>query len=281
MPRAPISRLAQAIIIAVLLPLGVAPAAANVIPLYDGSLNSLPTAQGWLSYQPALGSPVQQIVSGEGLRLNTGVNGSPPPLLGAVGYTSHDSVPPLSTHLFNAAWPVLDTGLGVTLSFVLRIYDEDHENTDRAGFSVILLGADHLGIELGFWEDSIWAQSGPDFTRDESAVFNTVTRAVLYGLTILGDAYRLSADGVEILRGPTRDYSPATPTPDPYGVPNFVFLGDNTGSAAADFFLGDITLTIPEPPVPALLVAALLLAPRAGWRRAPRIDPASAPIPGN
>lgn len=271
------------ILAGLLLPFGLAPAAATVIPLYDGSLNSLPTAQGWLSYQPALGSPVQQIVSGEGLRLNTGVNGATPPLLGAVGYTSHDSVPPLSTHLFNAAWPVLDTGLGVTLSFVLRVYDEDHASTDRAGFSVILLGADHLGIELGFWEDSIWAQSGPAFTRAESAAFITSTRSVLYALTIRGLDYWLTADGAAVLSAKTRDYSPANLglKPDPYGVPSFVFLGDNTGSAAADFFLGDITLTIPEPPVPALLAAALLLARRAGRRRAPRIDPASAPIPGN
>ena len=266
MPRALKPRGRGAAVLAVLtgpaLALALLPAAATEIKLYDGTLGTLPPAQGWLTYQPVLFSPTPTVVSGQGLRLNTGVNGAPPPWLGAVGFTSHLAVPPLATAVFNPAWPVLDSGIGVTLSFELQVFDEDHTDTNRAGFSAILLGADHQGIELGFWEDSIWAQSGPSFTHGESVTFNTRDQAVLYGLTILGSNYWLSADGVDILSGAVRDYSPATPTPDPYGVANFVFLGDDTGSAAADFFLGDIGLRIPTPPVYALLAAALPLVRR-------------------
>lgn len=267
MPSAPLPCVRAAALAGLMLSLALPPAAATVIQIYDGAQGTLPQAQGWLSYQPALFSPTPTPVAGQGLRLNTGVNSAPGPLLGAVGFTSHDRVPPLGTQVFNPAWPVLDTGLGVTLSFELQVYDEDHRNDNRAGFSAILLGADHLGIELGFWEDAIWAQGGPDFIRAESRAIDT-TRRALYALTVRGLDYWLTADGAAILTGATRDYSPATPTVDPYGVPSFVFLGDNTSSAEADFFLGDIVLRIPEPPVYALLVGALLLRRRRAGRKA-------------
>lgn len=228
-------------------------AGASEIRVYDGSLGTLPQTQGWLSYQPFLGSPAA-IAGDGGVRLNTGVGGSAPPIGGAVGYTSHFPLPPFATRAVNPDWPVLDSGLGFSVSFVLRIFDEEHASgANRAGFSVVLLDQAHLGIELGFWEDSIWAQDGPGFVRGEAARFDTTALPVLYELTIRGLDYWLSADGTTLLSGTTRDYSPATPFPDPYGVPSYLFLGDDTGSAAADFFLGDIRLRVPESPVWALL----------------------------
>jgi hypothetical protein len=128
------------------------------------------------------------------------------------------------------------------LSFELEIRDEDHASQDRAGFSVILLGEDLLGIELGFWEDRIWAQSGPTFQQAEGVDFTTNGGENLYELWIQGLEYALLANGSEILSGATRDYSSASPTVDPYDTPNMLFLGDDTGSASADFTLGRITL---------------------------------------
>ena len=92
----------------------------------------------------------------------------------------------------------------------LAIADESHASSNRAGFSVILLGDDKKGIELGFWTDRIWAQSGPDFVQAEGAAYNTAS-TVLYDLSIRGLNYVLSANGNPILTGLTRDYTSAAP----------------------------------------------------------------------
>jgi hypothetical protein len=237
-------------------------AEASTITLYDGNLGNLPQDQGWLDYQPyfppVIVPNLPAPVAG-GLTLDTqGTAG------GAAGFTSHRSVPPLATVALNPSWPLLelDPAEGFRLSFELQIFDENHTSPDRAGFSAILLGQDNLGIELGFWANGIWAQSGPAFNRAEGASF-TATDRVLYDLTVLGMGYWLRVDGLDILSGAIRDYSPASPTPDPYGIGSFVFLGDNTGSADARFFLGTVTLTnglqVPSPPGWALLVGGLAL----------------------
>ncbi|NJR49356.1 MAG: hypothetical protein HC780_07050 [Leptolyngbyaceae cyanobacterium CSU_1_3] len=54
---------------------------------------------------------------------------------------------------------------GYTLGFNVQLLSEDHSSNDRAGFSVIALGSDKRGIELGLWTNStqktgsIWAQT--------------------------------------------------------------------------------------------------------------------------
>ena len=76
-------------------------------------------------------------------------------------------------HSTQAGWsqvlgPGLDRAKGFALLFSAQLDAETHKNTNRAGFSVILLADDKQGIELGFWTDTIFAQSdAPLFTRAE------------------------------------------------------------------------------------------------------------------
>lgn len=146
----------------------------------------------------------------------------------------------------------MDRAAGFSLLFELQVNSESHASNDRAGFSVILLSEDSFGIELGFWTNEIWAQSGPTFTHAEGASYDTTAAERLYELQILGSDYRLLADGTQILTGALRDYASFGV---PYNLPRFVFLGDNTSSAGADVVLGDVTLLtdVPEPAGPALL----------------------------
>jgi hypothetical protein len=140
----------------------------------------------------------------------------------------------------------LDRGIGFRLVFNLRIAEERHVSPNRAGFSLIVLASDLKGVELAFWEDQVWAQSDrPLFTRGEgSRPFNTWAGLVSYTLAIDGDTYTLSADGKPILSGPLKDYSSfRTPPFDfVYRQPNFIFFGDNTGSAAARIAIASIRL---------------------------------------
>src|SRR5262249_6811999 len=123
---------------------------------------------------------------------------------------------------------------------------------DRAGFSVIALSSDTRGIELGFWEDQIWAQEagaaeppeGALFTHAESAPFDTASHLTDYTLTIRGDDYELSSAGVAILHGRLRDYTTFEGPVNPYRTPNFIFLGDDTGSARALIRLAYVALTL-------------------------------------
>lgn len=56
-----------------------------------------------------------------------------------------------------------------------RLAQETHNRPERAGFSVILLGADRRGIELGFWRDQVFAQADqPLFTRGENVPASSI-----------------------------------------------------------------------------------------------------------
>ena len=57
------------------------------------------------------------------------------------------------------------------------------------------------------------------------------------------DRYELSSDGVSILRGRLRDYTAFEGPVNPYRTPNFIFLGDDTGSARAVIRLMYVALT--------------------------------------
>ncbi len=140
----------------------------------------------------------------------------------------------------------LDRGAGIALTFDMALLAERHNSPHRAGFSVILLGADKRGIELGFWPRRIWAQQGGKaprlFTAAEGAPADT--RAPRrYRLRINGDAYSLSADNKTVLRGAVRDYTAFDRFPDVYETPNFVFLGDNSASAGARVALSYVALS--------------------------------------
>jgi hypothetical protein len=191
------------------------------IQLYDSALGTAPDAQGWLSYG-AFPPGVYYASNSMGTTLDTtGSNGI------SAGFTNYDAL--LSAPL-NPAFPTLDRTAGFAVAIDLRIAAEAHSSLHRAGFSLLVLASDKKGIEIGFWADRVWAQSGPDFTHAEEALLDTTAAPRLYELRILGDGYALHADGALVLSGPLRDYSS-------FGVPydraNFLFFGDNTTSANA------------------------------------------------
>ncbi len=207
----------------------------NLVTLYSGT--GLPTSEPWLAFG-ANGLNFSQSAQAGGVLLTSSQNES-------VGYGNRN----LLGLLRNPAFPALDRSSGYELAFGLTVNSESHISNDRAGFSLTLLGSDSMGIELGFWQDQIWAQSGPNFQRAEFASINTgVNRN--YRLRILNDGYTLFADGNAILSNTLRNYAPSGTFP--YNLPNMLFLGDNTSRAAASVLIGQITLqtnlvAVPEP----------------------------------
>ncbi len=140
--------------------------------------------------------------------------------------------------------PDMDRATGFQVSFVLQVLADEHASTNRAGFSVIALAADLWGIELGFWTNAVWAQSGPDFQRAEEAAWDTAAAARRYDLVIAGGRYALHVEGRRRLEGPLRQYAAFGA---PYATPRFVFLGDNTSSASALLVLGRLAVwTLPR-----------------------------------
>ena len=157
------------------------------------------------------------------------------------------------------------TGDGYTLRFFAQVIAENHSlSSNRAGFSVIVLSDDMQGIELGFWDDSIWAQDDTPtaFIRDESTSFDTTSSLVQYDLAIQNTGYTLYANGAPQLSGLLRNYAAYVPNDlahHVYHQPDFVFLGDNTSSASAELLLGDVVVldaAVPEPATMLLLGAA-------------------------
>jgi hypothetical protein len=216
------------------------PASAPVV-LYDGALGGTPDTQGML-YQtfPIPASATQSFAN---------------------GMTTLDTTPQQSDQAGYFAKanlvPSLDRTIGYVLSFNVQVVSEAHTGSDRngdgvddrAGFSVILLSSDKKGIELGFWQNEIWAQADGAvppgstlFTHAEGAAFDTTSRLIAYRLTILGNMYMLSADNAVILSGNVRDYTAFIGPIDPYETPNLIFLGDDTNSAKARINLSFVSV---------------------------------------
>lgn len=224
----------------------VSPAHGELVTLYSGS--GLPSAEPWLVYGfDSITGASQTSVAG-GVRL---VTDEP----ARAGYSNYTVIP--TTALKNPAFPSLQRTNGFELSFSLALTAESHTSSDRAGFSVILLGSDAKGIELGFWQNEIWAQNA-GFIHGESIAFNTVpTRE--YKLRILNDNYTLSQGATQLLTGNLRSYGGTQP----YSLSNYIFLGDNTTSAQASALIGAIKLesnlaAVPEPSTCILLGSAAL-----------------------
>ncbi len=229
----------KSIFIALLLAM---PAFSTNIVLYDDTAGTLPGAQGSLVFGSNAGfvggSATQNLVAA-GTRLVTDTNASPGNA--SAGYSN--TLPILNT-LVNAGFPTLDRTSGYSLFFEVQVNSEAHQNNNRGGFSVILLSQDLLGIELGFWTNEIWAQSGSAFTHAEGVAYNTAAAEVPYELRVFGTNYALFASGSQILSGALRSYGASTP----YNLPNYLFLGDDTSSAGADVTLGNLSIsTVPEP----------------------------------
>ena len=192
---------------------------------YDGSLG-LPSGQGWLYV--AFGATQTLTNNGVMLDSTASVNAQ-------AGYSY--TMPGL-----------LNRTNGFTLRFTSQVISGSHVNPDRAGFSIILLAGDRRGIELGFWTNTIFAQSdSPIFTHAEEANYPTATALVDYMLTFHATNYVLSANGTPILSGPVRDYTAFNGFPNPYSSTNFLFFGDDTTSAGGAFILKKVGLiTAPQ-----------------------------------
>ena len=201
--------------------------------LYDAALGGTPDTQGML-FQTLAISATQSFSNGATLLDTNGRRDD------FAGYVANP-----------ALTPTLDRTSGYTLTFQLQVLAEQHNNANRAGFSIIALSSDARGIELGFWANEVWAQedgdaeppSGTLFTHAEGAVFDTSSALITYTLAIKGDEYQVSANGAQILGGALRDYSALVGPIDPYETPNFVFLGDDTRSAAARSRLAALSIT--------------------------------------
>jgi len=222
---------------------------ASDINLYDPSQGSLPSNQSWVSF---VLPPAVETHTGSLLSLNTSANrGS------QAGYSTEDTLLGSNQH---PQMPTLDRLSGFTVSFELQVLSEGHDNRDdngdslydRAGFSVLSVSQDLLGLELAFFEDRIWAYAaaneGPQslFTQAEGVDFDTTADLVQYDLFVLGDSYRLSGDGTVLLTGKLRNYNPSGVSPllDPYDNPSFLFFGDDTTSGDSSVLLGSVDVSL-------------------------------------
>jgi hypothetical protein len=200
------------------------PVAAATITLYAGALGGTPDTQGF-SYltDPLFSAQATQSFANGATTLTTTLQ-----ISDKAGYFSNSS-----------SIPQLDRAAGYTVRFTTQILEETHNNNNRAGFSVIVLSSDLKGIELGFWEDQVWAQADlPRFTHAESTALDTTTGLIAYELRILGNSYTLTGGGAS-LSGPLRDYSAEG---QPYTFTNFLFLGDDTSSASARIRLAKVDI---------------------------------------
>jgi len=215
----------------------------NTITLYDAAIGSTPDTQGKLTFRISPGAVATQTFVEGSTILDSMASQSD-----SAGYFADPR-----------ALPALQRSTGYALRFSVQLVSEYHADSDkdgdgvgdRAGFSVIVLSSDTKGIELGFWEDQIWAQeqgtaeppAGTLFTHAESARFDTTGRMIAYTLAVRDNSYELSSDGITILRGQLRDYTAFEGPVNPYRTPNFIFLGDDTGSARAVIRLAYVALT--------------------------------------
>jgi hypothetical protein len=208
--------------------------------LYDGALGGTPDTQG-MAFFPRT---AEQSAVG-----------------GATTMTTSNSLDIQAGYIGGSTVPTLDRTSGYTVSFTTQVLSETHVSDDRAGFSIIVLSSDLQGIELGFWRDSVWAQEddatdpGDLFTRAETSAFTTTTGLIEYELGVRDDRYTLLSGGTTILSGTLRNYSSFGL---PYTQQNFLFLGDNTTSAAAIIRLSYVAITVEtdngsDPPARVLL----------------------------
>lgn len=208
---------------------------ASAIELFNGlsTPSQTPNQQGWL-YQATSLSPAPTVTAtSQGTILKTTGNISN---YAGFFYLGSSKQPPL----------VLNRSNGYTVTFSVKINSQSSNSNNRSGFSVIVM-SDRLtnetqpyGIELGFWQSSIWAQN-VGFTRGESVSFNTTQAVYNYRLSVKDQKYQLFVNNssTPILQGSLRQYQ-YTPPPgylNPYTTPNLIFLGDNSTSASAEVTL--------------------------------------------
>ncbi len=210
--------------------------------LYDSSLGTTPSQQNF-SYQTINPQPPFTVQASQSYNAPVTVLDTASQLSDYAGYIVSQTV-----------MPTLSRAAGFQLTFDLRVITESHGNNDRAGFSLILLSDDLYGVEMAFWDNEIWVQEGNSslFTHAEGVAYDTTAVLTSYELAVISDTYQLTADSVLLLSGNLRQYTDWVPPPpfmilpDPYEQPNQLFLGDNTSSAGAEVWLGDMSIGIDE-----------------------------------
>jgi hypothetical protein len=215
-------------------------AAPGTVVLYNGARDPHPASSSLALTAVDRSRPIQTVTREErderagGTRLDTLDNNDE-----MAGYASR-----------RTRTPRLDRRRGFSVDVTLRVEAERHVRRDRAGISITVLAEDQRGIELGFWEDAVFAQDGGGpstlFVHSEEAPIDTTTKTT-WRVDIEGERYRVFADGRLVLTGPVRDYRAWTPPlplfPDAYEQQSSVVISDNTTSAAARFVLHAIVVT--------------------------------------
>ena len=220
-----------------------APAWPAASVLYNPAGGSLPAAQGWTVL--AQGSAAAQALDAGAFRLDSTGPG--------VAIFGHGRISPQA----------LDTQTGFDLSFQLQMLAESHTSPHRAGYSLLLVGAQaSRALELGFWTDHVWAQrydasQADRFVHDTDAALDTTAALTAYTLSVRQQQFTLRAGSNLLLTGALRDYTPAG---FPYSTPNFLFLGDNSSRGQAISRLGLVSLSpVPEPAAGLLMALGLAL----------------------
>lgn len=230
--------------------LGTANANPASVTLYNGV--GFPISQGELiigalNSSGGIVASSETIVTG-GVQVDTNAN--------LAEYSGYSNYNPITSTFVNSPLPyTLDQSLGYSIFFNVTLDSTTSNDPNRSAFSITAIGVGNLGIELGFESNSIFAQNA-NFTSGESQSFTTNSNPN-YELRVSGSNYQLFANSSQILTGSLRTYNfnPLTSDPplgtfNPYEIPNFIFLGDNTGQEDGEFTLRSASVTTNTASIP-------------------------------
>lgn len=203
---------------------------ASAATLFDSTSNpsQTPAQQGWSLLGTKIATAPSATASSEGTIFDTG---------NALNYAGYVRSSPFT----------LDRKKGYSISFSLKINSESHSNNNSAGFNIVVMSSrannekQQYGIELCFWENSIWAKNA-GFTHGEEASFNNQADVNNYTLFVKDEEYKLYVNGsaMPILKGRLRQYAGLA---DPYSTPNAIFMGDESSFATAQVTIKKVTGT--------------------------------------
>ena len=226
--------------------------------LYDGSSGVTPdlyTSNPYLNFTSLVGGT--QSASGGVTTVDTSGSRS-----FYAGYSNYNNA---LTGFVNSSFPILDNSAGYTLSLTIATNSQTNSSNDRAGFSILVLGNDKKGIEIGFRNPNTITSIPDIFALNDDSTFTegeqnpnlggSLNTLNTYELTVASNTYTLKNGSNPLLSGALRDYRPnAVPgtLKQVYDTANFLFLGDDTTSAGGSVNIQAITLTtnpqsVPEP----------------------------------
>jgi hypothetical protein len=217
--------------------------AASVV-LYDGSLGTLPGFPFWAyEEEDDAGNQTTPFLQNNAVVIDTTGNRDI-----KAGFSTRTDLNP-------ALAQSMDRTKGFTLWVKAQLLSEEHFTDedplkDRAGYNVIVLSEDLLGIEIAFWENEIWAQEfvpgdgSQRFIKAEGTAADPTSGQRQYAIWVRGDEYRFFLDGNAGFQGSLRDYSTEG---FPYNEANFIFFGDNSTSALGASATANVSLSFHVP----------------------------------